>query len=281
MSHFTEMSVTFSRRTRHNSSRHSRSASGKARSKSTTRERPDGVRRGQPGKVAKEQSQLRPSCHLIIRRENVGGASNDVGYRRTEDGKYVAYISDYDRRGNFSRRSSSECRTATRPESPNGSSRCRGIRRHEPSRTEPSWFSEPSTRWAKPRRHKDMPSKAFLKEGQLKKDAEEQSSSGPSSPAVRWQVSVRCTPPSSEERRPDLQLPRLDDVHFQEDEEGEGETKALFPAAKLQAHEDGLRRIETDSQRLPHRKGASRDDVGGRNQFRQHGCLAQQGAHRP
>lgn len=43
-----------------------------------------------------------PPCHLIIRRKHVGGASNDVGYQRTEDGKYVAYISDYDKHSNFS-----------------------------------------------------------------------------------------------------------------------------------------------------------------------------------
>lgn len=54
-------------------------------------------------KLPKNNPNYAPPCHLIIRRENVGGASNDVGYRRTEDGKYVAYISDYDRRGNFSK----------------------------------------------------------------------------------------------------------------------------------------------------------------------------------
>ena len=43
-----------------------------------------------------------PKCHVIIRRKNVGGASNDVGYRRTEDGQYVAYISDYDKGSNYS-----------------------------------------------------------------------------------------------------------------------------------------------------------------------------------
>lgn len=37
-----------------------------------------------------------PPCHLIIRRKHVGSMANDVGYRRTEDGKYVAYISQYD-----------------------------------------------------------------------------------------------------------------------------------------------------------------------------------------
>ncbi len=50
---------------------------------------------------AKNSSDYAPPCHIIIRRKNVGQASNDVGYRRTEDGSYVAYISDYDKGGNF------------------------------------------------------------------------------------------------------------------------------------------------------------------------------------
>jgi len=43
-----------------------------------------------------------PECHIIIRRKNVGSASNDVGYRRLENGNYAAYISDYDKGNNFS-----------------------------------------------------------------------------------------------------------------------------------------------------------------------------------
>lgn len=42
-----------------------------------------------------------PPCHIIIRRKHVGSAANDIGYRRTEDGKYVAYISDYDSSSTF------------------------------------------------------------------------------------------------------------------------------------------------------------------------------------
>jgi D-alanine-D-alanine ligase-like ATP-grasp enzyme len=42
-----------------------------------------------------------PPCHIIIRRNNVGSAANDVGYRRTGDGKYVAYISEFDKKRNF------------------------------------------------------------------------------------------------------------------------------------------------------------------------------------
>lgn len=43
-----------------------------------------------------------PPCHLIVRRKKVGKAANDIGYRRTEDGKYAAYISEYDSGANFS-----------------------------------------------------------------------------------------------------------------------------------------------------------------------------------
>lgn len=54
-------------------------------------------------KLKTSSANYAPPCHIIIRRENVGAASNDVGYRRTEDGKYQAYISDYDQGGNFNK----------------------------------------------------------------------------------------------------------------------------------------------------------------------------------
>jgi hypothetical protein len=38
-----------------------------------------------------------PPCHLIIRRKNISTASNDIGYVRAENGKYTAYVSDYDK----------------------------------------------------------------------------------------------------------------------------------------------------------------------------------------
>ena len=50
---------------------------------------------------SKNSEDYAPPCHLVIRRKNVGSASNDVGYRRTEDGKYSAYISDFDSGANF------------------------------------------------------------------------------------------------------------------------------------------------------------------------------------
>lgn len=35
-------------------------------------------------------------AHVIIRQQFVGGASNDLGFVKNEDGKYAAIISDYD-----------------------------------------------------------------------------------------------------------------------------------------------------------------------------------------
>ena len=45
-----------------------------------------------------------PPCHIIIRRKSVGPSSNDVGYRRLENGSYSAYISEYDQRSNFQKK---------------------------------------------------------------------------------------------------------------------------------------------------------------------------------
>jgi hypothetical protein len=36
-------------------------------------------------------------AHIIIRRQHVGLAANDLGFQRYSDGAYRAYISDYDR----------------------------------------------------------------------------------------------------------------------------------------------------------------------------------------
>ncbi len=35
-------------------------------------------------------------AHIIIRREHVGQAANDIGFERQPDGKYRAWISDFD-----------------------------------------------------------------------------------------------------------------------------------------------------------------------------------------
>ena len=36
-------------------------------------------------------------AHIIIRRQHVGSAANDIGFQRYSDGAYRAHISDYDR----------------------------------------------------------------------------------------------------------------------------------------------------------------------------------------
>ena len=41
-------------------------------------------------------------AHIIIRREHVGTAANDVGWERQADGTYRAWISEYDGRHRFS-----------------------------------------------------------------------------------------------------------------------------------------------------------------------------------
>jgi hypothetical protein len=46
-------------------------------------------------------SDYAPPCHVIIRRKHVGALANDIGYRRAENGKYTAYISEYDARSTF------------------------------------------------------------------------------------------------------------------------------------------------------------------------------------
>lgn len=44
------------------------------------------------------QGDLRPeTAEVIIRRKYLGSASNDIGFKKQEDGSYEAVISDYDR----------------------------------------------------------------------------------------------------------------------------------------------------------------------------------------
>ena len=40
-------------------------------------------------------------AHIVIRRQHVGSASNDVGWERLPDGTYRAWISEYDQRHRF------------------------------------------------------------------------------------------------------------------------------------------------------------------------------------
>jgi len=37
-------------------------------------------------------------AHVIIRRQQIGGSSNDVGFRRQPDGTYRAIVSEFDKR---------------------------------------------------------------------------------------------------------------------------------------------------------------------------------------
>lgn len=45
--------------------------------------------------------QRQQTAEIIIPRKQVGGASNDVGFKRNADGKFTAIVSDYDRSSNF------------------------------------------------------------------------------------------------------------------------------------------------------------------------------------
>jgi hypothetical protein len=43
------------------------------------------------------QGDVRPQkAHIIIRRQHVGRAANDLGFERQADGKYRVWVSDYD-----------------------------------------------------------------------------------------------------------------------------------------------------------------------------------------
>ncbi len=48
------------------------------------------------------QGDARPQkAHIVIRRQHVGSAANDVGWERRADGTYRAWISEYDGRHRF------------------------------------------------------------------------------------------------------------------------------------------------------------------------------------
>ncbi len=48
------------------------------------------------------QGDVRPQrAHIVIRRQHVGQAANDVGWERQADGTYRAWISEYDGRHRF------------------------------------------------------------------------------------------------------------------------------------------------------------------------------------
>jgi hypothetical protein len=54
-------------------------------------------------KLSTSNPNYAPLCNIRIKRQHVGSASNDVGFVRTEDGTYKAYISEYDQSGNFNK----------------------------------------------------------------------------------------------------------------------------------------------------------------------------------
>lgn len=54
-------------------------------------------------KVSTKSPDYAPPCEIIVRRKHVGGSANDVGFKRTEDGKYKSYISEYDNGSTFTK----------------------------------------------------------------------------------------------------------------------------------------------------------------------------------
>lgn len=44
-----------------------------------------------------QNDQRNQTAEIIIRRQHVGGAANDIGFKKQADGTYTAIISDYDR----------------------------------------------------------------------------------------------------------------------------------------------------------------------------------------
>lgn len=54
-------------------------------------------------KLSTKSPDYAPPCELIIRRKNVGSASNDIGFKRGSNGKFSAYISEYDSSSTFTK----------------------------------------------------------------------------------------------------------------------------------------------------------------------------------
>jgi hypothetical protein len=56
----------------------------------------------QPVPLHGYQGDVRPQkAHIVIRRQHVGHAANDVGWERLPDGTYRAWISEFDQRHRF------------------------------------------------------------------------------------------------------------------------------------------------------------------------------------
>lgn len=48
-------------------------------------------------KLSSSSSDYSPPCEVIIRKENVGSASNDIGFKLQPNGKFRAIVSEFDR----------------------------------------------------------------------------------------------------------------------------------------------------------------------------------------
>lgn len=46
--------------------------------------------------LSKSDKNWAPKCHIVVPKKYVGGASNDIGFRRNEVGGYDMYVSNYD-----------------------------------------------------------------------------------------------------------------------------------------------------------------------------------------
>ena len=70
---------------------------------------------GQPAPLFGYHGDERPErAHIIIRREYLDSASNDIGFFRGPDGHFRAILSEYDRSIGFDRRGSGAFISATR-----------------------------------------------------------------------------------------------------------------------------------------------------------------------
>jgi len=47
--------------------------------------------------VGYQNDKRQQKAHVVIRKNNVGSASNDIGFEKQSDGTYTAHVSDYDK----------------------------------------------------------------------------------------------------------------------------------------------------------------------------------------
>lgn len=104
MSHFTEVPTVFSSRYQQQLVEALEERFGKGNVEVSD----EGVAlRGYKGddrsKLSVDNPDYAPLCEVVVRRKHVGTAANDIGYK-VKDGKFVAYVSDYDKGGNFNKK---------------------------------------------------------------------------------------------------------------------------------------------------------------------------------